>query len=173
MNIVVIVLICVGVVLLFWLILPKRRDNPMRGLDMGNQRGLVGSSQLGGLQSMDRGELLGLLNRKQKIAAIKRYREMTGADLKEAKTAVELMEQELLGMPLPLTEIASVDVSLVNVDGQLEDGQSTLFMVEIQQLLAQGNKIAAIKRYREGTGASLRDAKDIIDRLDAKMRSGL
>lgn len=117
---------------------------------------------------MDRGELLGLLNRKQKIAAIKRYREMTGADLREAKAAVELMEQELPGSSLP----GAVPVG-GNGIGQLDDGQSAVFMAQIQELLSKRNKIAAIKLYREGTGASLRDAKDIIDRLDAKMRSGL
>ena len=36
---------------------------------------------------------------------------------------------------------------------------------EIQQLLLQGNKIGAIKRYRELTGAGLAEAKDAIDRL--------
>ncbi|MGH2922980.1 MAG: ribosomal protein L7/L12 [Solirubrobacterales bacterium] len=35
---------------------------------------------------------------------------------------------------------------------------------EIQDLLAKGNKIQAIKRYRELTGAGLKEAKDAIDR---------
>jgi ribosomal protein L7/L12 len=32
-------------------------------------------------------------------------------------------------------------------------------------LAQQGNKIAAIKQYREETGAGLREAKDAIDKL--------
>ncbi|SDU78736.1 ribosomal protein L7/L12 [Arcanobacterium phocae] len=36
---------------------------------------------------------------------------------------------------------------------------------EEQQLVAQGKKIAAIKMYRERTGSSLKDAKDIVDSL--------
>ena len=34
---------------------------------------------------------------------------------------------------------------------------------EIQDLLAKGNEIQAIKRYRELTGAGLKEAKDAID----------
>jgi ribosomal protein L7/L12 len=37
--------------------------------------------------------------------------------------------------------------------------------VEVQQLVASGNKIAAIKAYREATGAGLAEAKQIIDSL--------
>lgn len=36
---------------------------------------------------------------------------------------------------------------------------------EVLQLVQQGNKIAAIKRYREETGLGLREAKDVIDGL--------
>ena len=35
---------------------------------------------------------------------------------------------------------------------------------EIQDLLAKGNEIQAIKRYRELTGAGLKEAKNAIDR---------
>jgi ribosomal protein L7/L12 len=35
---------------------------------------------------------------------------------------------------------------------------------EIQDLLAKGNEIQAIKRYRERTGLGLKEAKDAIER---------
>jgi ribosomal protein L7/L12 len=35
---------------------------------------------------------------------------------------------------------------------------------EIQDLLAKGNEIQAVKRYRELTGLGLKEAKDAIDR---------
>lgn len=38
---------------------------------------------------------------------------------------------------------------------------------EIRQLIAQGNKIQAIKRVRELTGLGLKEAKDYVDRLPA------
>lgn len=38
---------------------------------------------------------------------------------------------------------------------------------EIRRLLAEGNKIQAIKRVRELTGLGLKEAKDYVDRLPA------
>lgn len=39
-------------------------------------------------------------------------------------------------------------------------------MDEVLALLADGRKIPAIKRYREVTGAGLREAKDAVDEID-------
>jgi ribosomal protein L7/L12 len=36
---------------------------------------------------------------------------------------------------------------------------------EIQDLVAKGNEVVAIKRYRELTGLGLKEAKAAIDRL--------
>jgi ribosomal protein L7/L12 len=41
------------------------------------------------------------------------------------------------------------------------------FENEIRQLLASGNKIAAIKRYREQSGVGLAEAKAAVESLDA------
>ena len=41
------------------------------------------------------------------------------------------------------------------------------FEDEIRELLASGNKIAAIKRYREETGVGLAEAKAAVESLDA------
>ncbi len=41
---------------------------------------------------------------------------------------------------------------------------------ELRRRLQANQKIEAIKLYRERTGASLREAKDIIDRLEKEMR---
>jgi large subunit ribosomal protein L7/L12 len=38
---------------------------------------------------------------------------------------------------------------------------------ELRRLLAARQKIAAIRRYRELTGAGLKDAKDAVERLEA------
>jgi ribosomal protein L7/L12 len=65
----------------------------------------------------------------QKIEAIKLFRERTGVGLKEAKDAVEAIE---LGQAVP---------SGPQSDRDLED--------EVVSLLEQGQKIEAIKRYRE------------------------
>jgi ribosomal protein L7/L12 len=44
-------------------------------------------------------------------------------------------------------------------------GQSQV-PIEVQQLLASGNKIGAIKAYREATGADLATAKRFVDSLE-------
>lgn len=41
------------------------------------------------------------------------------------------------------------------------------FEDEIRQLLTSGNKIAAIKRYREETGTGLAEAKDAVEAIQA------
>jgi ribosomal protein L7/L12 len=82
-----------------------------------------------------------------KIQAIKAYRELTGAGLKDAKDYVEALEA---GAPPPAVTPAA---------------SSRSDLAEVSALLAKGNKIAAIKRYRELTGVGLKEAKDYVDRL--------
>jgi ribosomal protein L7/L12 len=90
-------------------------------------------------------EVATLLERGQKIEAIKRYREATGVGLKEAKDAVEAIQR---GQAVP---------SGPQSDRDLED--------EVVSLLEQGQKIEAIKRYRERTGVGLKEAKDAVERM--------
>jgi hypothetical protein len=42
---------------------------------------------------------------------------------------------------------------------------------EVQSAVFKGERIAAIKIYREDTGASLKDAKDAIEKLEAEWRT--
>jgi ribosomal protein L7/L12 len=90
-------------------------------------------------------ELRALLADGRKIEAIKRYREQTGAGLAAAKEAVEALEQ---GGSLP---------TIVPLDSSIE--------TEIASLLESGQKIQAIKLYRERTGAGLKEAKDAVDAM--------
>lgn len=86
-----------------------------------------------------------------KIAAIKLYREATGAGLAEAKQAVELIEA---GKPPP-----SGAVPTPSADA----------MQEVSALLMAGKKIEAIKVYRAAAGVDLKDAKDAVDALEARV----
>jgi len=88
-----------------------------------------------------------------KIRAIKLYREQTGVGLKEAKYAVEMMEQERQhGM---VSELA-----------QMYGGDDA-----IEYMLIAGNKINAIKLYRQRTGVGLKEAKDAIDRMALELKT--
>lgn len=42
-------------------------------------------------------------------------------------------------------------------------------MEEISEAILAGRKIEAIKRYREATGEGLKDAKDVIDGIEASL----
>jgi ribosomal protein L7/L12 len=89
------------------------------------------------------GQVRELLSRGEKIGAIKRYREATGAGLAAAKDAVEALER---GERFPAGAAADVD---------MDD--------EIAALLARGEKINAIKAYRHRTGAGLKEAKEAVE----------
>ncbi len=84
-----------------------------------------------------------LLDKGQKIAAVKVYRDATNAGLAEAKAAVEAIERGAR--------------SGATASGGLDD--------EVLSLLRRGQKIGAIKLYREQTGAGLKEAKDAVEAL--------
>ena len=90
-----------------------------------------------------------LLEEGNKIEAIKLYREETGAGLKEAKDAVEAVGR------------GSVFLSVENRDEADDD--------KLRELLRSGQKIQAIKLYRERTGVGLKEAKDAVERLQAQL----
>jgi ribosomal protein L7/L12 len=96
-------------------------------------------------------DLRDLLAAGRKIEAIKRYREATGVGLAEAKSVIEALI-ETLARRAALPADASGDSGLEQ---------------EIVSLLQQGRKIAAIKVYRERTGAGLKKAKEAVEAIAA------
>ena len=88
-------------------------------------------------------ELLKLGN---KIAAIKMYREKTGDGLAEAKSAVESLEAG--GSFTEPVEVNDSDLT-----------------TQIVSLLGRGEKIQAVKLYRQRFGVGLKDAKDAVERI--------
>jgi len=98
-----------------------------------------------------------------KIDAIKLYRDYTGAGLADAKDAVEKIDE---GMSLEaLIRLTSpAPVVPVNVSIQPER------MAWIHEALFKGNKIEAIKMYRDGTNLGLKESKQAMDKLEAELR---
>jgi len=94
------------------------------------------------------GRVVALLRDGRKIEAIKLYRDLTGAGLKEAKDAVESLERE--------------------GSASSPRGQSSGEDADILDLLRAGQKIRAIKLYRDKTGAGLAEAKNAIETLARK-----
>lgn len=91
-------------------------------------------------------EIRHLLASGNKIAAIKRFREATGVGLAEAKSAVESMEAG-----------ASFSAQHRADNPDLND--------QIVGLLGRGEKIEAVKLYREQIGCGLKEAKDAVERI--------
>jgi ribosomal protein L7/L12 len=88
------------------------------------------------------------------IDAIKLHREQTGLGLKEAKDAVEAMRdgrEPERAAPAAATHAGSGDT-----------------LTRVTALLAAGQKIEAIKLYREATGVDLKAAKDAVEALERR-----
>lgn len=113
-------------------------------------------------------EVRSLILAGRKIEAIKLYREQTGLGLREAKEAVDLLENTLLG---------GGPGSLFPAGGTQETPRGVPAMVApdemVRGLVLEGKKIEAIKLYREQSGLGLREAKATIDLLEQTWRSGL
>lgn len=154
----VIALVLIVIMLGFAQAARRRRENPMRSLEALERQGQMG------MPVGNRDEIAELLKRRQKITAIKRYREMTGVGLKQAKAAVEQMERELLSGQ-PLSMLAQPVKGSVGDVNDLEEEAALALLAEVRQLALSGKKIAAIKLYREKTGVGLKEAKDVVDRM--------
>ena len=98
-------------------------------------------------------ELQRLQREKQKIQAVKLYREETKASLKEAKLAVEMTQDEML--------VTTYEARLAKLN--------SANMEEVQCLLQTGHRLNAIKLYRKSTGAGLKEAKEAVDFLASKL----
>lgn len=116
-----------------------------------------------------RDELLNLLQLGQKINAIKLFREDTGASLKDAKDAVEsiMAEYQVASLSGAAPSLAQ-SMRSANI-GMPAPGLDEAALASIMVHLRNKQKINAIKVYRQYTGASLRDAKNAVEALEAMM----
>ena len=89
-----------------------------------------------------------------KLEAIKKYIELYGVSLAEAKVAVEKIAENV-GTD---NESLSVDVS------DDSDSEKEAVLSEIKKIAVQ-NKIEAIKKYREVFNADLKEAKEAVDKM--------
>lgn len=107
-------------------------------------------------------EVLYLAHAGRKIEAIKIYRETFGNGLAEAKEAVENL---IIGKPINFTNFKMFSVNSL-LQNSAEPFEQTGNLSEIQAELWRGNKINAIKIYREQFGVSLKEAKDAVEALE-------
>jgi ribosomal protein L7/L12 len=93
-----------------------------------------------------------LLRKRNKIEAVKVYREATGLGLKESKDFVDAVERGELPTPHAAPTPSSPG--------------SDALVSQLHELLRRGSKIEAVKIYRETTGLGLKEAKDFVDSLE-------
>lgn len=102
-------------------------------------------------QSAVLSQVAGLVRQGKKIEAIKQVRAHFEIGLKEAKDLVDQMERgEVLSLPLMKTS-----------------APAALNTQDIQEVLVSGNKIEAIRLYRERFNVDLRSAKEAVDAMEA------
>ena len=136
-TLIVIVVIAVVVILILRAKGESRPEDPMADLQSGESPA-----------APDVRQIAQLVMEGKKIEAIKAYMELSGVGLEEAKNAVERYEPLMEGLGVP------------NGAEDLSDWS------EIDALLEAGDKIGAIKLYREKTGCDLKEAKEAIDIRD-------
>jgi ribosomal protein L7/L12 len=131
----------------------KEAKDAVEAMDAGSYETTPASSQPSSSQFSAQAleEIRSLLEHGNKIGAIKRVRELTGLGLKEAKDYVDSIPVH--GSP-PSLPSAGVN-----------QPPSQASLAEVHALAMQGQKIQAIKLYRELTGLGLKEAKDYIDSL--------
>lgn len=101
------------------------------------------------LSPSDRQAVVELVREDKLLEAIKVYREKTGAGLKEAKQAIELLQAGQERPPVAASEAASESAVL--------------------DLFRTKGKIAAIKLYRDQRpGCGLKEAKEAVESLARK-----
>ncbi len=106
----------------------------------------------------DARHILQLLRDQQQLEAIQFYHSKVGGSLGEEKSAVQAIESGLRDASAPLPP--------VSVTSQ------PFHISQVRDLLESGNKIAAIKAYRDATGASLREAATVVDGMERQLYPG-
>jgi ribosomal protein L7/L12 len=103
------------------------------------------------------------LQQGSKIEAVKLYRDATGASLADSKDAVEAMEGGQKDV-LPSMRSSFVRPALTSAPPSV--GMTPEKMNAIVTAISRGNKIEAIKLYREATGLGLAESKDAVEAME-------
>lgn len=100
-----------------------------------------------------------------KIEAVKLYREYTGAGLADAKEAVEMIE-EGLSLEAVHSRFSPASSTSSPIPATLQPERANW----IKEALFKGNKIEAIKLYRDGTNLGLKESKEAVEKIEDALR---
>jgi ribosomal protein L7/L12 len=146
-----------------------------------------------------REELIYQLHVGNTVRALQIFGEDTGANFKEAKAAVTILEKELRRSPAPTKEELAMSPFAVRnllIKGNTSEAvrlyrqQTGADLPEatkavermhmellkdpnfLRPLLRGGHKVVAVRHYSETTGASLAEAQTVVDQLEQQMQLG-
>lgn len=119
------------------------------------------------LSQDDLNRLTELIHAGQKIEAIKEYKELTGQGLKESKEFIDDLEDQMRdGNPA-----SSLNTSYTARPARMSLGSMPEEDAKkMTELIFTGQKIQAIKMYREAARIGLKESKDFIDALEKQLR---
>ncbi len=106
----------------------------------------------------DARHIIQLLRDNQQLEAIQFYHSKVGGSLGEAKAAIEAIQRGLRDASAPLPPASATS-------GRFD-------LSQVRDFLVAGNKIAAIKAYRDATGAGLREAAAAVDGMERQLYPG-
>lgn len=98
--------------------------------------------------SVFRTQLLQLITQGEKLQAISAYRRQFSCSLEDAKEAVDVLDRDQqFATARPIADVER----------------------EVGKLLERGEKLQAIKVYREQTGVGLKEAKEEVDAIETRL----
>ena len=110
------------------------------------------------------GEVRAAIDRGQLIAAIKAYREQSGAGLAEAKRVVDALARGDRLMP-----VGSAGALMSQTEETPGAGAAS---ARVDELIAAGQLIAAIKLYRDTYGTGLGESKEAVESRRDQLAAG-
>jgi ribosomal protein L7/L12 len=148
---IVVIVFAAALVIGFGIVIVRGRADAVRGPSASPSSGATTAAAVLGREELD-ATVGKLLAEGQVVPAVKLIRENTGLGLRQA-----MQYAQRLGAGADAANAAPAQTTRSSISSDA--------MAQIQQLVAQGKKIQAIKLVREHTGLGLKEAKDLVDRM--------
>lgn len=119
------------------------------------------------LSQEDSNRLTDLILAGQKIEAIKVYKDITGMGLRESKEFIDNLEAQLREANPASPRHFAYNAKPQSLSmGKIPEEDAR----KMTDLIFAGQKIEAIKMYREATSLGLKESKEFIDALERQLR---
>lgn len=107
----------------------------------------------------------------EKLQAVKVYKEAKGVSLAEAKDVIDRLAEKLNEDNTNQYEISNVEQTTHSNHTTQESNNS--LEEKCLELIKSGNVLQAVKLYKDESGAGLKEAKDMIDSMVARLKKDI